>query len=182
QIPEAEITELPEPDPDPQAALEVPFEPFPTSLEDDLREGRPEITPNPPAAASSPLDAPPLASDPDRERVRSLLEETMQQASSHHQRDRWLMLEVREKVRHNLSQLQQRELRISEGPGEASCLLGFLVDAEGWIFDITLRPAPGLEIDAFAIRDAIALLNPIKAPPPGVATPIHLQLRVDFLE
>lgn len=168
--------------PETKPAEEAPVEPSPAPQEDDLRTGRPELSADPPAAATGPLDAPPQAKGPKREKVDSLLQETLQQASSHHDRDRWLMLEVREKVRENLSRLQQRNLLISDGPGEASCLLGFLIDAEGWIFDITLRPAPGLKIDAFAIRDAIAVLNPVKAPPAGVATPIHLQLRIDFLE
>ncbi len=175
--------EPPEPSaPETKPAEEAPIEPSPAPQEDDLRTSRPEFSVDPPAAVSGPLDAPPQAKGRERERVDSLLQKTLQQASSHHDRDRWLMLEVREKVRVNLSRLQQRNLLISDGPGEASCLLGFLIDAEGWIFDITLRPAPGLEIDAFAIRDAIAVLNPVKAPPAGVATPIHLQLRIDFLE
>lgn len=118
----------------------------------------------------------------DSSRVSSLLEETRDALARDLIRERWLMLEVREKIRENLAQLQQKETRITEGPGEASCLLGFYIDADGWIFDISLRPAPGIQIDGIAIRDAIAILNPLTPPPSVITPPIRLHLRVDFLE
>ncbi len=131
----------------------------------------------------TPLDAPvPSSAKLDGDKISSLLEETRNEISRDLDRDRWLMLEVREKIRLSLSQLQQRKTRVSSGPGDASCLVGFHVDAEGWIFDITLRPAPGVQFDAFAVRDAIAILNPLTAPPAGVATPVELSLRVEFLD
>ncbi len=118
----------------------------------------------------------------DSDRVSSLLQQTRDALARDQARERWLMLEVREKIRANLAQLQQQETRITDGPGEASFLLGFYIDAEGWIFDISLRPAPGFQIDAIAIRDAIAILNPLTPPPAVITAPIRLHLRVDFLE
>ncbi len=173
-----EPAELPEETPPAQAVEDPPQQ---QSIETSPPEISPPLPPLP--DPQTPLDAPvPSSSNLNDDKISSLLEETRDEISRDHERDRWLMLEVREKIRLSLSRLQQRETRVSSGPGDASCLVGFHVDAEGWIFDITLRPAPGIQIDAFAVRDAIAFLNPLTAPPPGVATPVELSLRVEFLD
>ncbi|MEO2149026.1 MAG: hypothetical protein ABGY15_02450, partial [bacterium] len=74
--------EPPEPSaPETKPAEEAPIEPSPAPQEDDLRTSRPEFSVDPPAAVSGPLDAPPQAKGRERERVDSLLQKTLQQAS-----------------------------------------------------------------------------------------------------
>lgn len=183
------VSELPDPAPPAESiegAKHVPEEP--ENLTDPEQYQRTEL-PTPAAEEVAEMAIPsPGAADPeatadlDGSRVTSLLQETRDALARDQTRERWLMLEVREKIRANLAQLQQKETRITVGPGEASCLLGFFIDADGWIFDISLRPAPGIQIDAIAIRDAIAILNPLTPPPAVITPPIRLHLRVDFLE
>ncbi len=115
-------------------------------------------------------------------RIDALMEQTQKTVLQNKTRERWLMMEVREQVLNNLSHLLQGNATIHQGDDRASFLVGFLIDAEGWIYDISLRPAPGVEFDAFAVRDAIAILNPLNPPPTGIDVPIELHLRVDFLE
>ena len=116
------------------------------------------------------------------ERIRALLEQTQKTAHHNQDRERWLMMEVRERILNNLSRLLKTNATIHQEDDTASFLVGFLIDSEGWIYDISLLPAPGVEFDAFAVRDAIAILNPLNPPPTGIAIPIELELRVDFLE
>ncbi|MGE4618355.1 MAG: hypothetical protein AAEJ04_00940 [Planctomycetota bacterium] len=162
---------IPEPEPQPAEMMTgselQPIEELPTI---DVKEG-----------ASGPLDAP-VENKFNREKIASLLEQTQKKAESQQAQERWLLLEVREKVLNSLSRLLRGNATIHDGNDAASFLLGFRIDAEGWIYDITLRPAPNVTIDAFAIRDAIAVLNPLIPPPKGVSLPIELHLRVDFME
>ena len=130
----------------------------------------------PDAVGESPQDT------AESKRIEALLEQTQKTVLRNKTRERWLMMEVREQVLNNLSRLLQGNATIHRGDDRASFLVGFLIDAEGWIYDISLRPAPGVEFDAFAVRDAIAILNPLNPPPTGIDVPIELHLRVDFLE
>ena len=153
-------------------------------------ESSPPIPPALPSPESTipdlPLDAPAEPESPvedgEIERIQSLLSETLQLSKSDKARDRWLMLEVREPIRRGLSVLHGRGVSVSDAEGQGKFLLSFWIDGEGWIYDLSLKPAPGVEIDAFGIRDMIAGLNPLKAAPAGVKTPIKLQLRVQNIE
>lgn len=153
-------------------------------------ESSPPIPPALPSPESTipdfPLDAPAEPESPledgEMERIQSLLSETLQMSKSDKARDRWLMLEVREPIRRGLSELHGRGVSVSDAEGQGKFLLSFWIDGEGWIYDLSLKPAPGVEIDAFGIRDMIAGLNPLKAAPAGVKTPIKLQLRVQNIE
>ncbi|MGB1070585.1 MAG: hypothetical protein ACPG1Z_02880 [Planctomycetota bacterium] len=153
-------------------------------------ESNPPIPPTIPSPESTipdlPLDAPAEPESPvedgEIERIQSLLSETLQLSKSDKARDRWLMLEVREPIRRGLSELHGRGVSVSDAEGQGKFLLSFWIDGEGWIYDLSLKPAPGVEIDAFGIRDMIAGLNPLKAAPAGVKTPIKLQLRVQNIE
>lgn len=180
--------EIPEEEPEPvveeaeNPAEEMPVDPVlapPASI--------PIATaPSLPALPDLPLDGPAEpespAEDGEIERIQSLLAETLQQSKSDKARDRWLMLDVREPIRRGLSELQGRGVSVSAAAGQGKFLLSFWIDSGGWIYDLSLKPAPGVEIDAFGIRDMIAGLNPLTPAPAGVKTPIKLQLRVQSLE
>ena len=158
--------------------VDLPLEPDPPI---------PTVLPGPESTIPDfPLDAPAEpespAEDGEIERIQSLLSETLQMSKSDKARDRWLMLEVREPIRRGLSELHGRGVSVSDAEGQGKFLLSFWIDGDGWIYDLALKPAPGVEIDAFGIRDMIAGLNPLKAAPSGVKTPIKLQLRVQNLE
>lgn len=194
----------PEPEPAPPAEEEIitieeesepaTTEEQPAIEEDPPADLQPEASPPiPPKLASPestipdfPLDAPAEPESPledgEMERIQSLLSETLQMSKSDKARDRWLMLEVREPIRRGLSELHGRGVSVSDAEGQGKFLLSFWIDGEGWIYDLSLKPAPGVEIDAFGIRDMIAGLNPLKAAPAGVKTPIKLQLRVQNIE
>jgi len=170
---EPEVVEVPRPEsvpdePEPGAQPEPIF--LQEKFDSDLNPASPE-----------PLDVPPESSL-DREKVTALLEQARKSALKDQARQRWLMLEVREKILNNLSHLLQGGTTIHQGNENACFLLGFRIDAEGWIYDLSLRPAPGVQLDAFAVRDAIASLNPLVAPPAGGTLPVELHLRVDLLD
>lgn len=170
---EPEIDEAPDEPPIPDETDEIiaaeppPPEPLPTPVVEQAAE---ETTDT---AVEKSLE---------QQKIDRLLEETRKSSRQNQARDRWLMLEVREKVLNNLSRLLKGGASIHQGKGKASFLLGFRIDAEGWIYDLTLRPAPGVQLDAFAIRDAVAILNPLTPPPAGGKFPIDLRLKVDFLD
>lgn len=189
----------PEPEPEPLHPVEEEVDPVTTEEEPAPEEAPPvdlPLEPDPPIPATLPapesvipdfpLDAPAEPESPledgEIERIQSLLNETLQLSKSDKARDRWLMLEVREPIRRGLSELHGRGVSVSDAEGQGKFLLSFWIDGEGWIYDLSLKPAPGVEIDAFGIRDMIAGLNPLKAAPSGVKTPIKLQLRVQNLE
>ena len=194
----------PEPEPEPLPPVEEEVDPVTTEEEPVPEESPPvdlplepdppippaPIPPTSPAPESVipdfPLDAPAEPESPPEdgeiERIQSLLSETLQLSKSDKARDRWLMLEVREPIRRGLSELHGRGVSVSDAEGQGKFLLSFWIDGDGWIYDLSLKPAPGVEIDAFGIRDMIAGLNPLKAAPSGVKTPIKLQLRVQNLE
>lgn len=189
----------PEPEPEPAPTVEEEVDPV-TTEEQPVPEETPPVNlplepdpPIPPALPSPelmipdfPLDAPAEPESPledgEIERIQSLLSETLQLSQSDKARDRWLMLEVREPIRRGLSELHGRGVSVSDAEGQGKFLLSFWIDGDGWIYDLALKPAPGVEIDAFGIRDMIAGLNPLKAAPSGVKTPIKLQLRIQNLE
>ncbi len=194
----------PEPEPEPLPPVEEEVDPVTTEEEPVPEEAPPgdlPLEPDPPIPPASlpptspapesvipdfPLDAPAEPESPledgEIERIQSLLSETLQLSKSDKARDRWLMLEVREPIRRGLSELHGRGVSVSDAEGQGKFLLSFWIDGDGWIYDLSLKPAPGVEIDAFGIRDMIAGLNPLKAAPSGVKTPIKLQLRVQNLE
>ena len=132
------------------------------------------------------LDGPatPEISEEDGEiqKIQSLLTDTRDQVLNDKARDRWLLLEVREPIRTGLTQLLGQGMEISDSEGSGKFLLSFWIDGEGWIYDLALKPAPGVEIDAFGIRDMIARLNPLANAPAGVKTPLKSALRVQSLE
>lgn len=178
-IPEAPAPLEPEsstiPDPEPQVDEPEPVEDVKEVLVEEPLQ----------AVTQAPVEESPDDTEEksrEREQIDTLLEETRRSALHHQSRNRWLMLEVREKVLNNLSRLHQGGASIHQGDGSASFLLGFRIDDEGWIYDISLRPAPGVQLDAFAVRDAVAILNPLAPPPQEGRFPVDVRLRVDFLD
>lgn len=180
--PEPEPEEVePEPEPIPKVEPEAP-----ETDTDPLPPVPAPVLPVSPTGPDLPLDGPANPESPiedgELERIQSLLTETLQQSQSDKARDRWLMLEVREPIRKGLTELHGSGVSVSDAQGQGKFLLSFWVDGDGWIYDLALKPAPGVDIDAFGIRDMIARLNPLAAAPAGVKTPIKLQLRVQSLE
>ena len=160
----------------PQEELEPPLE-----AEDFLP---PQASPQ--QVAPQNLDSPPLdklsSTEEEITRIQSLLDDTIEKVSSDKERDRWLILEVREPIRTSLATLLGNGTSITDAEGDGQFLISFWIDSDGWIYDLALKPAPGVQIDAFAIRDAIANLNPMTSAPEGVETPLKIQLRVQSLE
>jgi len=181
----------PEPTPEPPAPLEpesntVP-DPEPAVDEPEPASDVREVLIEEPlqAVTEAPVEETPADNGEDsreQQQIDKLLEDTRRSTLHHQARNRWLMMEVREKVLNNLSRLHQGGASIHQGDGNASFLLGFRIDDEGWIYDISLRPAPGVQLDAFAVRDAVAILNPLAPPPRQGNFPVDVQLRVDFLD
>ena len=186
--------QIPEPieDPNPLEEEEL-VEPSPplveeTEIPETIVDNFAEIMTPPTTAVEStaPLDSPAQPETPEEdgeiERIQSLLNDTLDQVNHDKARDRWLLLEVREPIRNGLTELLGQGFSISDAEGSGKFLLSFWIDAEGWIYDLALKPAPGVKIDAFGIRDMIARLNPLTSAPEGVKTPLKIQLRVQSLE
>ncbi len=169
---------------EPEVEIEIPQEePEPPLKTEDFLP--PQISPQPLTPPKN-LDSPPLdklsSTEEEITRIQSLLDDTIEKVSSDKERDRWLILEVREPIRTSLATLLGNGTSITDAEGDGQFLISFWIDADGWIYDLALKPAPGVQIDAFAIRDAIANLNPMTSAPEGVEAPLKIQLRVQSLE
>jgi hypothetical protein len=169
---------------EPEVEIEIPQEePEPPLKTEDFLP--PQVSPQPLTPPKN-LDSPPLdqlsSTEEEITRIQSLLDDTIEKVSSDKERDRWLILEVREPIRTSLATLLGNGTSITDAEGDGQFLISFWIDAEGWIYDLALKPAPGVQIDAFAIRDAIANLNPMTSAPEGVEAPLKIQLRVQSLE
>ena len=131
----------------------------------------------------------PLSSHPatdDAARIEALLERTRTALSGPDPRERYLVVEVFNRVKQALDQAHDASplhRRLGEvDPSRKTCLLSFRIDGDGYIFDLGLRTPPGRAsaLDLEALHAAIYAINPLPAPPPSLETPIERTFEFTF--
>ncbi|HIA27099.1 MAG TPA: hypothetical protein EYN79_03115 [Planctomycetes bacterium] len=177
--------------PRPQAP--PPETPPPAPAGESLPQQFPDVTSQPPLPPPPPLhvpgpappapEVPPLAEEEvDRAAVASLIEATQRVLDAEMQEDRYLMLEVREQLRTAFAPLHPGEALVGSTGNQFLFLIALRIDSEGYIFDLSLRFAPGPRLDARQIEFAVASLSPLAPPPSTLDPPFEVELKVGFLE
>ncbi|MHC4936451.1 MAG: hypothetical protein ACYTGJ_09575 [Planctomycetota bacterium] len=158
---------------------EEPAEPPPSSPVEPDRDGESATE-----AVVEPLSSHPATDD--AARIEALLERTRTALSGPDPRERYLVVEVFNRVKQALDQAHDASplhRRLGEvDPSRKTCLLSFRIDGDGYIFDLGLRTPPGRAsaLDLEALHAAIYAINPLPAPPPSLETPIERTFEFTF--
>lgn len=166
------------PTPEPEV---VPVEPPPPpSPPRDLTPEFSRTAAIPDPTPQAPRDAP--TEEFDQQAIASLIEATQQALEREDSAQRYLMLDVRESLRTALASLHPGEADVEATTNQFMFLLGLRIDPEGYIFDISIRFAPGPRLDPRQIEFAVASMSPLAPPPFSLDPPVEIELKVGFLE
>lgn len=197
----AEVEEVPDSvdeideidDPAPEVLDPEPVETDPTPPEDDPLPPPPVesdlLAPprvGPLTDPGSPEDEPALEGADDAARIAELIRDTRAEIDRPRSEKDYLVLDVWNVVRRSIEEAHDaspvhRDLSAVEDLRKCF-VLSFRIDAEGYIFDLSLKTPPGVRtaLDTGALRNAIYAINPLAPPPEGMRTPIEFRRSLRF--